>query len=204
MAGRGRNGHSVVDLHCSLTTVGLGRYKEHSASIDRSVQASLTALDKPRTAVIIGFMSKTFTALNALLAQHPKSQLTERDLRFLSYAEQISRRSERERNRVGCVIAQRNTLISHGFNQRKTHPFQARWNRRSNCLHAEMAALLSALRRPDFAPERSTVYVSRYTLKGRLGCSYPCESCWAALDHVGIRQIVCLDETDQPTKICLK
>lgn len=148
--------------------------------------------------------TKTWSTLNNFLSMAPKTALDSRDYKFLSYAEQASRLSSRNRHRVGCVITQKNDVVSQGFNTDKTHPFQARWNQYSSSLHAEIAALLSAMKNPGFNPERCTVYVSRYTRRGFLGCSYPCRSCWAALEHIGVQRIVCYDEQDRPTKICLK
>ena len=145
--------------------------------------------------------TKIFTRLNTFLANHPRSRLSDRDHRFLCQAEIESRRSMRRHHKVGCVMVQRNEVIGCGCNTVKTHPFQARWNKNSPCLHAEMMALLEAMRNPDFRPDRCTVYVSRYGRRGTLGCSFPCTSCWAALDHVGIRRVVCYDENDMPTKI---
>lgn len=146
---------------------------------------------------------KTWSTLNRLLSAAPKSQLADRDYRFLSLAEQISRQSSRNRHRVGCVIVQKNQVIAQGHNCVKTHPFQARWNQHSASLHAEIAALIAAMKTTSWDPSRCTVYVSRYTRRGSLGCSYPCRACWAALDHVGVRRIVCYDESDLPTKICI-
>ncbi len=144
---------------------------------------------------------RTFTRLNTFLAEQPRIVLDNRDYKFLCQAEQISRRSTKGQHKVGCVIAQRNDVVGCGCNTIKTHPFQARWNQYSACLHAEMVAVLEAMRNPDFKPDRCTVYVSRYTRRGLLGCSFPCTSCWAALDHIGINKVVCYDEFDRPTKI---
>ena len=144
---------------------------------------------------------KVFSNLNEYLAALPKVELESRDYRYLSMAEQWSRLSTRGHHKVGCVIVQNGEVVGTGFNEIKTHPFQAKWNQFSSCLHAEMSALLSAMRVPDFQPERSVVYVSRYTKRRAvLGCSYPCRSCWSALRHVGIRRVVCYDELDRPTK----
>lgn len=146
-------------------------------------------------------MTRTFTNLNTFLANQPKVQMTDRDYKFLSHAEQLSKLSPRTQHRVGCVIAQRNEVVGTGYNVVKTHPFQARWNKTSPFLHAEMMALIDAMKNRDFKPERSTVYVSRYSRRGTLGCSYPCEHCWPALNHAGIRQIVCYGHDNTPTKI---
>jgi deoxycytidylate deaminase len=145
--------------------------------------------------------SKIFTNLNTFLAEYPKINPDVKDYKFLCQAEQISRESTRGHHKVGCVIAQKGEVMGCGCNTTKTHPFQAKWNQFSSHLHAEMVALLEAMRNPCFEPEKATIYVSRYGRRGYLGCSYPCNSCWAALDYTGIRRIVCYDENDMPTKI---
>jgi len=150
----------------------------------------------------IGIESKTFPNLNEYLAAVPKHPLDNKDYKYLSIAEQYSRLSAPGNHRVGSVIVQKNDIIGAGHNTTKTHPFQAKWNKYSNCLHAEMVALIDCMKLDDFQPDKSTVYVSRYTRRsGMLGCSYPCKSCWNALSHVGIRKIVCYDETDRPVKL---
>lgn len=146
-------------------------------------------------------MSRTYTNLNSFLANYPKQHMTDRDYKFLSHAEQISRLSPRSQHQVGCVISQRNEMVGVGYNTAKTHPFQARWNKRSPYLHAETMALIDAMKNKSFTPDRSTIYVSRYSRHGMLGCSYPCEHCWSALNHVGIRNIVCYDHNNTPTKV---
>ena len=60
------------------------------------------------------------------------------------------------------------------------------------------------MKNPDFNPDQSTVYVCRYTRIGAPGCSFPCVGCWAALDHIGLKTVVCYDEFGQSTKIDLK
>ena len=146
-------------------------------------------------------MMTQFTRLNVFLANAPRVPMLDLDYRHLSRAEQLSRTSQREIQRVGSVIACRREIFGEGFNSRKTHPYQARWNKFSNCLHAEIVALLETQKRKDFQPERATVYVSRYGRRGTLGCSYPCDGCWSALNHVGVRSIVCYDESATPIKI---
>jgi deoxycytidylate deaminase len=146
--------------------------------------------------------TKSFPNLNEYLASLPKHPLENKDYKFLSIAEQYSRMAALGNHRVGAVIVQKNDIIGTGYNTIKTHPFQAKWNKHSSCLHAEMVALLDCMKNSDFNADKSTVYVSRYTRRsGMLGCSYPCKSCWSALDHVGIKRIVCYDESDRPTKI---
>jgi deoxycytidylate deaminase len=147
-------------------------------------------------------MKKTFTRLNSFLADYPKIPLDDRDYKYMSLAEQYSRHGSNSRKHlVGCVIAQRNEIVSVGYNRNKTHPFQAKFNNYSPYLHAEMCALIDALKSQSFNPEKATVYVSRYGRNGLLGCSYPCKGCWAALKHAGVRKIVCYDHNDKPTKV---
>ena len=145
---------------------------------------------------------KIYTNLNTILSQSPKYNLTDKDYKFLSYAEKVSRKSDNSRHMVGCIIVESGDILSYGFNTSKTHPFQAKWNSRSPHLHAEMMALIDALKK-DFNPKRSVIYVSRYGRNGLLGCSYPCIHCWNALEYVGLTNIVCYDENSNPVKIML-
>lgn len=144
-----------------------------------------------------------FTRLNSYLADAPKVDLQEVDVKHLDLASLLATASSHAQHRVGAVIAQRRSVISTGFNVMKTHPFQARWNKKSVCLHAEMVAIIDAQKNQEFDPSKATVYVARRSRRKIHGCSYPCDSCWAALSHIGIKTVVCHDENSRPTKIVL-
>jgi len=143
-----------------------------------------------------------FVHLNTILAEMPTSDLTKQDVRWLSWVFDLAHSSDypKPNFRVGAAIVYRGALVGCGVNLFRSHPFQAQINRRSIYLHAEIVALLAA-QKTDFDPEKSVIYVAR-SRKGKPGCSYPCEFCWGALSHVGIRTVICYDRSGLPQRIC--
>lgn len=92
--------------------------------------------------------------------------------------------------KLGALIAQKNTIISMGVNQKKTHSLQKRFQRYDHLkphLHAEIHAI-SLARTGDL--EGSDIYVARTMRSGGLGMSKPCIGCMEALRHFGIRRMV--------------
>ena len=147
---------------------------------------------------------KKFTRLNEFLASQPTVDLNNHDITLLERAVELAKTSDNPRFKVGSIIAERGKVISYGVNQSKTHPFQAKWNEHSSCLHAEMAALLTAQRFSCFDPHKATVIVARIGRNKQTDCSYPCNYCWPVLDFVGLRTIVCFDQYANPVKIKVK
>jgi deoxycytidylate deaminase len=84
-------------------------------------------------------------------------------------------------HKLGCVIANRNRVVSVGFNNmNKTHP---KANTPWKTLHAEMDALIGV----DFTDvEGCTAYVYRELKSGRPAISKPCSACELALRKAGI------------------
>ena len=148
-------------------------------------------------------VQKYFTRLNDFLSEQPTQDLSDHEISLLDRATELARTSHNPRFKVGAIIAERGKVISYGVNQLKTHPFQAKWNQHSSCLHAEMDALLTAQRLSCFDPHKSTVIVSRIGSNKKTDCSYPCKYCYPALAHVGIRRFVCYDIVGNPVKIVL-
>lgn len=77
-----------------------------------------------------------------------------------------------------------------GFNQRKTHPLQAKFGRTEHHihLHAEIDALRWALKAGEKV-EGSSLYVARVYKNGNVGLAKPCEGCQDALMHFGIKNV---------------
>lgn len=153
----------------------------------------------------INLLGKTYTHLNVELASIPMSGSVSAPklLDFFRVAFHAALDSSHHQFKVGSVITQRNTIISCACNSARTHPFAARHNARSNCLHAEMGAILDALRRTNFNPNKSIIFVARV---GRARdplplCSYPCYACYTAIERAGIGTIVCGDESGKIVRI---
>lgn len=120
-------------------------------------------------------------------------ETSSRTRRFLELARELSRNSDFPRVKIGAVIANGTSLISTGWNQKKTHPLQAKYNakHRTFCKHAYLHAELSAITRSLSIPRQSTLYVYREGKRGQTLCSIPCESCRAAIREAGIDKVIC-------------
>ena len=137
--------------------------------------------------------AKKFTRLNIFLASQETIPLTKHDSYWLACADKLANSSLHPKNRVGSIIYQRGKFISQGINETKTHPYQAKWNRYSGCLHAEISAIIEGLRTNANTDWSScSIAVSRIKRNDTL-CSYPCQHCYPAIEKLGIRHIVCYD-----------
>lgn len=103
--------------------------------------------------------------------------------KFFELARKVSLNSSSE-PRLGCVIVQKNKIISVGFNNMKKthpkspHPFQT--------LHAEVHALIGCSYEDT---KGAIVYLYREKKSGLLGLSKPCPSCELALRIAGIKKV---------------
>lgn len=99
-------------------------------------------------------------------------------------------------SRLAACIVHKRSIISYGFNQLKTHPFQAQYTRHENAiyLHAETDAIKNALKRiPSAELSKTMLFVVRAKLeKGKwvYGLSKPCEGCMKAVATFDIKDVV--------------
>lgn len=100
--------------------------------------------------------------------------------------------------RLAAAIVRKNDIISFGINQRKSHPFQAKYckNKDAIYLHAEISAISNALKRISIEElKRCSLYVCRVkytsTYKDKLifGKACPCEGCRRAIIDFGIKHV---------------
>lgn len=117
----------------------------------------------------------------------------------IELAEHIAKNNHtktRIRAKIAAVITDGSEIISTGINQKKTHPYQAKFakNPEAIYLHAEIDAIVSALRKTDIKGCTMIVsrmkYVSSEDMSYTLGNSKPCLGCAAALQHVGISRLI--------------
>lgn len=147
---------------------------------------------------------KTYTKLNKFLDKQDTIPLTTRDKRWLNRAKKLAKQSSNKSFRLGAIIVQSNKNIGSGVNSTKTHPIQSKWNSKSDCLHAEVSAIIDSGIK-DFEGKKATIFVARLMKKdNEPGCSYPCVNCWNMLNFIGIRNIVCYDKDSKPVKIKVK
>ena len=110
--------------------------------------------------------------------------------KYLTMALRESTRSNYGRVKIGSVILTSTGKLITGWNQKKTHPLQAKYNetKRSFCknpyLHAEIHALSRTLSNENLAG--ATVFVARQDNAGAIADSRPCPACAAALLDSGV------------------
>ncbi len=145
-----------------------------------------------------------YKRLNTVLSNAPRRPVTSSELRWLDIAAKLAEESTHPLAKVGSLIVQKGRIISSGVNAIKTHPLQAKWNKNSCRIHAEISAIISAQRNSDFLPDKSLMVVSRLTKDGRSVCSYPCKYCWGAISHMGFKTILCYDHHDVASCVVMK
>ena len=106
---------------------------------------------------------------------------------------------------IAAAVTIRNDIISLGHNQRRTHPFQARYckNPEAIYLHAETNAISNALNhvsKRDLAS--ATLYIRRVKLLTKDdtefvdGMAKPCAGCMRAIIAFGLKKVVYSTEGD--------
>ncbi len=120
---------------------------------------------------------------------------TNKEKRFFSVAEGMSRLSTYERNRVGCAIVYHNKIISTGCNKNLTHPLQKKYDRYRSIpdkyphkLHAETDAIRHIIDL-DIDWSKVSIYVYRKKKSGSFGIARPCKSCMKLIKDLGIRYV---------------
>jgi tRNA(Arg) A34 adenosine deaminase TadA len=144
-----------------------------------------------------------YTRLNSELASKIPTKITLHDEDMLERALGLAQVSSHVPQRLGAVIFKRNRIIGRGYNSSKSHPLQAKYNRLSIRLHAEIAAIVDGLRENPNEMAGASIAVARVRREGSLGCSLPCPSCLGAIRSVGIRRIVCYGADDMPVSVSL-
>lgn len=89
---------------------------------------------------------------------------------------------------VACIVF-KNKIVSYGFSQKKTHPFQTRFAKNDDARywHAETNAIFNSLKAISEEDLRhSTLYVCRvkrneFTHKLDFGLSKPCCGCYSCI-----------------------
>jgi tRNA(Arg) A34 adenosine deaminase TadA len=104
-------------------------------------------------------------------------------MKWFDLARKLSKKSDHQDHKLGCVIVKGSKVIGLGFNKLRTSP---RAKTRYNRLHAEVSALLNSGREDLTGCE---AYIYRETKLGVPACSRPCPHCMSALILTGIKKI---------------
>lgn len=104
----------------------------------------------------------------------------------------IANKVQRPLPKMACVLTDgHNTVV--GFNKRKSHPLQLRFNPQNPkaiYLHAEMDAIRQAIRLQGSDLSGFKMYVARVYRDGvTTACAKPCEGCQGAILAFGIRSV---------------
>ena len=100
-------------------------------------------------------------------------------------ASKQAKKSLHKQHKLGAVIVKGSRILSTGFNSLR--PSQVIG---TETLHAEAAAVLKLLKERRLSDlSGAEMYVTRFTRGGRVGMSYPCDSCRRLLSSVGIRKV---------------
>lgn len=116
--------------------------------------------------------------------------------KFLSKALEISKKSDFNRQKVGCILTIKNKIIAYGYNSQKTYPMQKKYNNfrtfsridkttHNGMIHAEMMCLQKT-KFLDLDWEEVTLYVARTKANNSQGLAKPCEACQKAIKERGI------------------
>lgn len=127
--------------------------------------------------------------------------ISAKDLRYIDIALTHAASSERvAAARVSAILVLKNRIIAFGTNQRKSHPFQARYGKNINAifLHAETSVIKNALKRVRVDDlRRATMYVARVrkanskpNAPDMWGMSRSCVGCRGAIVEYGIKRVV--------------
>lgn len=120
--------------------------------------------------------------------------VSDRDLKFITLAMKMAQDIDLWAGvRISAILAYRGDLLSIGYNDHKTHPFQARFgkNRFAIFWHSETKCIANAIKRnyTELLP-KSTMYVVRIMANGKSALARPCIGCDAALKSHNIGRIL--------------
>ena len=100
-------------------------------------------------------------------------------------AKKEAKKSPHTQHKLGAVIVKGHRILSTGYNEIRYSKTIGK-----NTLHAEAAAikyLLDSRRLGDLVG--SSIFVTRYTRGGNVGCAKPCTDCMDLIRAVGIRRV---------------
>jgi len=95
--------------------------------------------------------------------------------------------------KIGAILVFRKSIIATGFNKRKSHPLQQKYNqyreehkRQGNFIHAE----IDCLKNLRDVPKDSTLFIGRKDKLGNPAMCRPCQACLCLISLHNITEIV--------------
>lgn len=94
------------------------------------------------------------------------------------------------KHRLGACISIGRKVLGVGYNKVNRHQSKVKTDSWNGSLHAEIAAVLDALRNHPVERLRgSTVTVVRIGKSGELRLAMPCKNCYNSLRNLGIKEV---------------
>jgi deoxycytidylate deaminase len=121
----------------------------------------------------------------------PNHKRHDRIMQFL--ARQAQDNAPNESSKHAAAVVLKNEIISVGWNELKSHPFQVQFSKEPEkyFLHAEVNAIRKSLN--HIKPEdlsKATLYVARVMKNGEWGMSCPCAGCTKAILAFDIKKVI--------------
>ena len=123
-----------------------------------------------------------------------------RDIRFFQMARRQAEKSDFPQ-KMGCVVVYKNQVISEGYNQKRTHPKQVKYDAyrpellendkgtpNMHTMHAESNALFRIMDM-DINWSKVEIYVYRIRRSRPFGLAKPCPSCTQLIKELRIKKI---------------
>jgi len=98
---------------------------------------------------------------------------------------------------IAAAIVYKRQLISVGFNQKKTHPFQKTFSKNPDAiyLHAETSAIYNALKKVSVEElKKCSLYIFRIKSDGSTGLAKPCVGCMKCITTFDLKAVYYTDE----------
>lgn len=129
---------------------------------------------------------------------------TKKDYEFFDMARRVALNSDFKGTHLGTVIVYKGRIVSTGYNSKKTHVVQKKYNQKyrtfnksdkpiRDSLHAEISALVAIPKcvENNIDYSKCKIYIYRVCSGKRLkmGLAYPCSACLKAIEDKGIRKI---------------
>lgn len=122
-------------------------------------------------------------------------------MKHLNSAIRQAQRSE-FRQRLGAVIFKGSRILGAGYNRVGASQNRLKTTHWPDSIHAEVDALLDALRRHPASELRGAdILVIRLKKDGAFGLALPCEHCYTTLVNTGIRRIYFSDNNGDFSEI---
>lgn len=94
------------------------------------------------------------------------------------------------KHRLGACITLGRKVLGVGYNKINRYQSKVKTGSWDGSLHAEIAAVLDALRKyPVGRLEGATVTVVRISKSGELRLAMPCKNCYNSLRNLGIKEV---------------